>query len=164
MLNQDTVREATRFTQAGQLTEATSLLQRMLRGDALLDRRPPRRPHPFRVEPPTIDLEANDVEETEIRPPERAPPLLPTQKPRAVRPRQGLLRARLAGSSGTRRLQRPISCPRAQSSSKAPTATRREAERTSYSSRAAIRGSRFRWSSCFTAAPSRRTISPPAPG
>src|SRR3984885_3681615 len=33
MLNQDTLREATRLTQAGQLTEATALLQRMLRGE-----------------------------------------------------------------------------------------------------------------------------------
>ena len=32
MLNQNTLREATRLTQAGQLTEATTLLQRMLRG------------------------------------------------------------------------------------------------------------------------------------
>ena len=33
MLNQDTIREATRLTHAGQLAEATALLQRMLRGD-----------------------------------------------------------------------------------------------------------------------------------
>lgn len=33
MLNQNTLREATRLTQAGQLTEATALLQRMLRGE-----------------------------------------------------------------------------------------------------------------------------------
>ena len=33
MLNQDTLREATRLTQAGQLTEATALLQRMFRGE-----------------------------------------------------------------------------------------------------------------------------------
>ena len=34
MLNQDVVREATRLTRAGQLVEATALLQRMLRGDS----------------------------------------------------------------------------------------------------------------------------------
>ncbi len=34
MLNQDTVREATRLTRAGQLAEATALLQRMLRGES----------------------------------------------------------------------------------------------------------------------------------
>ena len=33
MLNQDTLREATRLTQAGQLTEGMALLQRMLRGE-----------------------------------------------------------------------------------------------------------------------------------
>jgi poly(hydroxyalkanoate) depolymerase family esterase len=61
MLNQDTLREATRLTQAGQLTEATALLQRMLRGERPLAEasaargliRLPRRP------PPTIDLKAN---------------------------------------------------------------------------------------------------------
>jgi hypothetical protein len=32
MLNPETIREATRLTQAGQLSEATGLLQRMLGG------------------------------------------------------------------------------------------------------------------------------------
>ena len=36
MLNQDTVREATRLTRTGQLVEATALLQRMLQGDSAL--------------------------------------------------------------------------------------------------------------------------------
>ena len=44
----------------------------------------------------------------------------------------------------------------------APTATRREAVLTSSTSPAAIRGRRSLWSSCCTAALSRRTISPPA--
>ena len=35
MLNQDIIREATRLTRAGQLVEATALLQRMLRGKSL---------------------------------------------------------------------------------------------------------------------------------
>ena len=35
MLNHDTVREATRLTRAGQLVEATALLQRMLRGESV---------------------------------------------------------------------------------------------------------------------------------
>jgi poly(hydroxyalkanoate) depolymerase family esterase len=69
MLNQDTVREATRLTQAGRLVEATALLQRMLRDD--------RAPSPTsgstaqaplaRLEPPTIDTEAYVVEERESR-------------------------------------------------------------------------------------------------
>ena len=37
MLNQDTIREATRLTHAGQLGEATALLQRMLRGESVPD-------------------------------------------------------------------------------------------------------------------------------
>jgi len=37
MLNQDMVREATRLTRAGQLVEATALLQRMLRGESAPD-------------------------------------------------------------------------------------------------------------------------------
>ena len=37
MLNQDIIREATRLTRAGQLVEATALLQRMLRGERAAD-------------------------------------------------------------------------------------------------------------------------------
>jgi len=63
MLNQGTLREATRLMQAGQLTEATALLQRMLRGE-----RPPAEAAaakglirlPGRT-PPSIDLKANGV-------------------------------------------------------------------------------------------------------
>ena len=47
MLNQATVREATRLTRAGQLVEATALLQRMLRGERAQDRRPAARPAPL---------------------------------------------------------------------------------------------------------------------
>jgi poly(hydroxyalkanoate) depolymerase family esterase len=62
MLNQDTLREAKRLTQAGQLTEATALLRRMFRGE----RRPAAEspaPNCIRLPgrmPPTIDLEAID--------------------------------------------------------------------------------------------------------
>jgi poly(hydroxyalkanoate) depolymerase family esterase len=66
MLNQDTIREATRLTRAGQLAEATALLQRMLRGERVPDAQSHTRGHvslPGR-ELPTIDLKANDVEET----------------------------------------------------------------------------------------------------
>jgi poly(hydroxyalkanoate) depolymerase family esterase len=63
MLNQNIVSEATRLTRAGQLVEATALLQRMLRGENA--------PEPFgstaralsaRLEPPTIDVKVNVVE------------------------------------------------------------------------------------------------------
>jgi hypothetical protein len=68
MLNQNIVCEATRLTRAGQLVEATALLQRMLRSESA--------PAPSgstahavsaRLEPPTIDLKANVVEEKESR-------------------------------------------------------------------------------------------------
>jgi poly(hydroxyalkanoate) depolymerase family esterase len=66
MLKQDIVREATRLTRAGQLVEATALLQRMLRGESAPDAT-------FRTtgrialtgrEPPIIDANANTIEET----------------------------------------------------------------------------------------------------
>jgi poly(hydroxyalkanoate) depolymerase family esterase len=69
MLNQDTVREATRLTRAGQLVEATALLQRMLRGDrapAPTSRSAAQAPL-ARLEPPTIDDKAHVVEERESR-------------------------------------------------------------------------------------------------
>ena len=66
MLNHDTVREATRLTCAGQLSEATALLQRMLRGESTPELSGTT-PHvaPGRLGPPTIELEANIVEERE---------------------------------------------------------------------------------------------------
>jgi poly(hydroxyalkanoate) depolymerase family esterase len=74
MLNQTTVREATRLTRAGQLVEATALLQRMLRGES--EPGPASRsaaPTPLaRPEPPTIDAKAHVVEESERRPPAQA--------------------------------------------------------------------------------------------
>jgi poly(hydroxyalkanoate) depolymerase family esterase len=68
MLNHEIVREATRLTRAGQLIEAAALLQRMLRGE--------RMPVPSgsttptaaaRLEPPTIDVKPNAVEEKKRR-------------------------------------------------------------------------------------------------
>ena len=82
MLNQDTLREATRLTQAGELTEATALLQRMFRGEcaaAAATPAPSRIRLPGRA-PPTIDLEANDVGD---RP---APPEAATVASRRRRP------------------------------------------------------------------------------
>jgi len=65
MLNQDTIREATRLTQAGQLAEATALSQRMLAGGSppsTNTAHPPIAARQPRREPLTIDLnEANDV-------------------------------------------------------------------------------------------------------
>ena len=66
MLNHDTVREATRLTRAGQLIEATALLQRMLRGESTPESSgTPPHVAPARLEPPTTELEANVVEERE---------------------------------------------------------------------------------------------------
>ena len=64
MLNQNIVSEAARLTRAGQLVEATALLQRMLRGESAPE---PSDSHarvaPDRLEPPTIDVKAKVVEE-----------------------------------------------------------------------------------------------------
>ncbi|HMH60116.1 MAG TPA: esterase, partial [Bradyrhizobium sp.] len=67
MLNQDIVREATRLTRAGQLVEATALLQRMLRGESAPDAtsRTTGRLALTGREPPIIDAKANTVEETD---------------------------------------------------------------------------------------------------
>jgi poly(hydroxyalkanoate) depolymerase family esterase len=82
MLNQTTVREATRLTRAGQLVEATALLQRMLQGDSA--RGPTSRSDaqtPFaRLETPTIDVKAHVVEEREIRQPKQASSVPPPHK------------------------------------------------------------------------------------
>lgn len=87
MLNQDTVREATRLTQAGQLAEATALLQRMLRGELAPEAttRTPGRIYLTGREPPTIDAKANDVEKAD-----RAHPLAPRAPSSAPRRPQPL--------------------------------------------------------------------------
>ena len=73
MLKQDIIREATRLTRAGQLVEATVLLQRMLRGE----RAPNATFRTGRIaltrrEPPTIDAKPDTVEETNTPQPVRA--------------------------------------------------------------------------------------------
>ncbi len=74
MLNQNIFREATRLTRAGQLVEATALLQRMLRGECAPGPTSgsTARTAPARLEPPTIDVKANVVEERESRRPTQA--------------------------------------------------------------------------------------------
>lgn len=71
MLKQDTIREATRLTRAGQLAEATALLQRMLRGD----RSPSNASSTAVAErvPLTIDAKANPVEGPDAPRRERGP-------------------------------------------------------------------------------------------
>jgi poly(hydroxyalkanoate) depolymerase family esterase len=66
MLNQNIVREATRLTRTGQLVEATALLQRMLRGESPAEHfESTTAAAPARLEPPTIDVKADVVEEKE---------------------------------------------------------------------------------------------------
>jgi poly(hydroxyalkanoate) depolymerase family esterase len=68
MLDQNIVREATRLTRAGQLAEATALLQRMLRGESVAGASGgTARDAPARLEPPTLELKASVVEEREGR-------------------------------------------------------------------------------------------------
>ena len=70
MLNQDIIREATRLTRAGQLVEATALLQRMLRGNNAPDApsHTGGRIALTRREPLIIDAKANVIEETDNHP------------------------------------------------------------------------------------------------
>jgi poly(hydroxyalkanoate) depolymerase family esterase len=67
MLKQDIIREATRLTRAGQLVEATQLLQRMLRGERAPDATPRTAGRIALAgrEPPIIDAEATAIEETD---------------------------------------------------------------------------------------------------
>jgi len=84
MLNQDIVREATRLTRAGQLVEATALLQRMFRGDSAPDAtlRTTGRLALTGREPPIIDAKANTIEETDAAQLARTA----TAQPRMLRP------------------------------------------------------------------------------
>jgi poly(hydroxyalkanoate) depolymerase family esterase len=68
MLNQSMVREATRLTRAGQLVEATALLQRMLRGECGPAFRRTAPAPLARLEPPTIDAKARVIEQSEGMP------------------------------------------------------------------------------------------------
>ena len=69
MLNQNIIREATRLTRAGQLVEATALLQRMLRGESAdAPSRTGGRLALTEREPLIIDAKANVIEETDSHP------------------------------------------------------------------------------------------------
>jgi poly(hydroxyalkanoate) depolymerase family esterase len=81
MLNQDVIREATRLTRAGQVVEATALLQRMLHGKSVPEPSgSTARVVPARLEPPTLDVKANVVEEKESREFTRASSAPPRRK------------------------------------------------------------------------------------
>ena len=68
MLNQDIIREATRLTRAGQLVEATAMLQRMLHGERAPDASPDTGDRIALAAPLIIDATANAVEETDRSP------------------------------------------------------------------------------------------------
>jgi poly(hydroxyalkanoate) depolymerase family esterase len=85
MLNQDTILEATRLTRAGQLAEATALLQRMLRGERAPDATSRSRgliSLPGR-KAPTIEAKANDVEKADSAHLRRAPSV-PARNPQPL--------------------------------------------------------------------------------
>jgi poly(hydroxyalkanoate) depolymerase family esterase len=90
MLKQDIIREATRLTRAGQLIEATVLLQRMLRGNPAPDAAsgPAGRIALIGREPPTIDAMAETIEEADSPQPARDTPAQPRML-RALRDRTG---------------------------------------------------------------------------
>jgi poly(hydroxyalkanoate) depolymerase family esterase len=73
MLNQDIIREATRLTRAGQLAEATALLQRMLRGERTPDAASDAGDRMALAEPLIIDAKANPVEDEPDSPPQFEP-------------------------------------------------------------------------------------------
>ncbi len=72
MLNQDLMREATRLTRAGRLVEATTLIQRMLRGESAPGATLRAGPIVSGGEPPTIDAKAYAVEERDAPRPAQA--------------------------------------------------------------------------------------------
>ena len=84
MLKQDIILEATRLTRAGQLVEATALLQRMLRGDNAPDTTSRITDRIALGEPSVIDAKANTVEDS--------PPSAPAKSARPRRLRGSLNR------------------------------------------------------------------------
>ncbi len=104
MLNQDTVREATRLTRGGRLVEATALLQRMLRNE--------REPGPTsrsaaqasvpRLEPPIIDAKADIVEKRESQQTSQAHTVWERKRTAAARGHATVFRARPARADHAR--------------------------------------------------------------
>jgi hypothetical protein len=147
MLKQNMVSEATRLTRAGQLAEATALLQRMLRGEsAPAPSGSTARAVPASLEPPTIDMKANVVEEKESRRTTRVFSA-PLQRKSAAR-FEGLKDFPELNLRGPMKRAPPATTDIAPEGTRYIAGTFRNAD-----------GSRN-----FTVAPSRRTISRPAPG
>jgi poly(hydroxyalkanoate) depolymerase family esterase len=109
MLKQDIIREATRLTRAGQLGEATVLLQRMLRGERAPDAT---RPTIDRIavagrEPPIFDAKVNTVEA------KHSPRLVPATSAQPLTLRALLDRTKLPPGLGMRGVieRVPLSTP-----------------------------------------------------
>jgi hypothetical protein len=166
VLNQNMVSEATRLTRAGRLAEATALLQRMVQGESAPE---PSDSHarlaPARLEPPTIDGKANVVEEKQSRPTTRVSSA-PLRRKSAAR-FEGLKDFPGLNLRGPMTRAPPATADIAAGGTRFIGGTFRSADgsrNTGCSSQAASRKNRPPWWSCFTAAPSRRTTSRPAPG
>ena len=107
MLNQDIIREATRLARAGQLVEATALLQRMLRGESAPDASSDTGSRIALAGPLIIDAKANPVEETDGPP--QSEPATPAQ-PRMFR--ASLDRKEGRSGIGLRGVMKRARCPR----------------------------------------------------
>ena len=182
MLNPNTMVEATRLTRAGRLTEATALLQRMLRGEAAPnvtfgaagDIASPRRKSPTSIDTTTAVDKADRSPSSRFGVEGRSAGMsfasaAPTAQPHLFRRLSALLRLKRPGPVvGLHGLERPTPVstpdivPEGGKFIEATYSNPAEAVLTSCTSPAAITGRRSLWWSCCTAAPSRLTISPPA--
>ena len=154
----DMMLQATRLTRASRLIEATALIQRMLRGEtdseiARLGNRPP-----------TIDGDAETIDET--KPPHFD--AAPSAQPYYFRPLRDpkhcfkhVSRHGLRGWMGPAPLSTPDIVPEGGKFIEEIYTNPAGSRASSFTSPAAIRAKRFLWSSCCTAALKRLTISPP---